>query len=486
MSTAYVALGAAGDVASILPILYGESLRGNRSTLVISSEYSPILDGVTYCDSLVYPIHYSEQLKAMNQANQSRRFSKVLSAQAYGSGSGRFTESFQKDAYVLAGKQHEFGKFPLVFDNRDFEREREMSSVIKGDKPVILYAGEGKSSPFQHAGALGHYLDNKWGKDFQIVNLSSIRAHRFYDLLGLYDRASLLICIDSGPLHLANASKVPTICLLTDKPDKWHSAIPPKSSLLSFYYSEYADKLSEIDRVIEEIPNKRRGRKIWHVYSEFWGVGDELVRNRFSSSTWNNAYQEGNWQPRPVKDNELHRDASAIGSPKKVPFINDVINKGIEEAADEDIIVLSNMDTCFAIGITDAILEEMKHVSAFTSHRYDFNSLESPLRPLEVLSGDWYCGCDLVCFTKGFWMEKKHDYPEMLTSFEAWDWIMREFIEKHGGSRWDGGMVYHKRHPSFWYRPDIKNSHPAQLYNVRVAKAWLNANNRPLNELSRR
>lgn len=224
---------------------------------------------------------------------------------------------------------------------------------------------------------------------------------------------------------------------------------------------------------------------LYHVYSDFMGSGDTYKRHHFAKRTWNEIYKEGPWVPVPIKDAELKRSSRNVGDSKTVPFIKDLLTMACSRSGPDDILVLTNADTCFARGITEALIEEVSVNISMSAHRYDFHhDLYEIYTPSQVMMGDFYVGADLFAFKKSWWIRNSPEYPDMLLGYEAWDWIMREMVHKHGGKIWYQGMIYHRSHPAYWHQSNVKRTHPSQVHNVRLAREWLTRNKIPLRELA--
>lgn len=488
MSTCLLQLGRAGDIINILGAIPLIQKKHGRITLMVSRDYADLMEGFSGCDVEVFNGPFQNINDAFCEAR--RKFKTVLISQVYGHNYGveKKTDSFCKESWRLVQQLDEFGKHPVIFDRRDFKRELKLVSRFPMDRPWILVNSNANSSPFQGAELVFNAICERFKDRFHILNLGLFRAERFYDLLALYDRATCLVTVDTGTMHLARASKVPVISMVTDNPTLWHGAVPPPNSVFNVRYGQTLTKVTEILEIIGALPIKEHAhfpRRIFHVYSKMNVNGETGRRNAFAESTWNLEYNKANWVPVPILDEQLPRSSKAVGDSRGVPFIKDLVDKASEMAQDDDLIVLTNQDTCFSVGLTEAILCEMKHVPAFSAHRHDFkHRLFEFYTPLEAIRGNWYCGCDLFCFTKGWWVANRDRYPDMFLGTEAFDWILRELIKLTGGSEWHGGMLYHEAHNAFWNHPSNKNSNPAQVHNKRVAIQFLKQHKLPLNEFS--
>jgi len=468
-------LGRAGDVVNILPAVPLLTKRFGRLSVMAARPYSDILEGVGYCDSVPFDGPFEDVPGAIAKA-KTLGHDPILVSQVYGKGVnvGRSCSSFAIESWRIIGLEAEFGKHPLVFDRRSPEREKELVKRFTDGKPMILFAGQGHSSPFQHSGHLWAELMTRFGRSHRLVDLSQARAYRFYDLLGLFDAAQVLVTIDTGHMHLARGSKVPVVALVTDSPSMWHGAPTPPAAILSMRYREYPARQGEIWEAIGRLPTpntqKRLPNRLIHVYSDYEGNGETLRRVRFAKSTWQEEYRKAQWVTVPVKDNQLGRLSGSIGDPNPVPFLKDVMAEAVKVAGPEDRIVFSNSDTAFCHGITEALIAEPGPMAA---HRHDFHRLSRMLTPYEALSGTFYPGSDLFCFTRKWWEENREIFPDMLLAREAWDYVLREMVMMKGGGNWFMPMICHEFHQSQWYQPSFKRTNRGQLWNVKLAREWL-------------
>lgn len=233
----YIQLGKTGDILSLLPLLYLDAQSGNRAGLMVSKEYAGILDGCSYVDPVIFDGQPWELDRAYAEAVATGK--EVICCQVNGppelvakfSYSPRglthaTTESFQKEAWKLAGRLHEWrNQPPLAFDRRSPEREAELLKAWPKSKKVILVSCSGASSPFPCRELLFKLLRLNFKKGYEIVDLADFKAGRIYDLLALYERAHCLVSDDSAPLHLAYACKtLPVVALVNDRPLLWNGS----------------------------------------------------------------------------------------------------------------------------------------------------------------------------------------------------------------------------------------------------------------------
>jgi hypothetical protein len=170
-----------------------------------------------------------------------------------------------------------------------------------------------------------------------------------------------------------------------------------------------------------------------------------------------------------LRDLTLSRDASVIGD-VPVPFIKDMIEAGMEAAEVNDIVVISNADIVVVTGITEKIIELCNKGGSLYSHRYDFDVLtETPKTENDFVGKEKYLGCDLFAFTKKWWAENKHIFPDMVLGRQAWDMIFRRAVMENGGYELQNA-TYHKTHTSPW---NTISNLAGNNYNLNLAYRWL-------------
>lgn len=254
----YVLLGRTGDLCAVLPFLKKED--GCR--LVVSNQHSSLLEGVSYVDCVPFDggVH---MLKEAYEWTKSK-FSAVKSLQVIGdagvvleatykpsNAQRAMASSFVKEMWRVAGKLDKWDEcWPLVFDRRSPEREAKLLAdngfARKGKfKKLILVADEGHSSPFNRKPLLWELIQGRFGKQYQVMRLP--KAERFYDLLAIYERAVMLVSIDSAPLHLARACpKLPVVALTRDEPLLWNGTPWMPQHVFYCRYSDFTDRAVEM------------------------------------------------------------------------------------------------------------------------------------------------------------------------------------------------------------------------------------------------
>lgn len=256
-------LGALGDICIMLPLFY-DIFQHNKTKpqVIVSQNYAPMFEGVTYVDPIVYPHKYDRNDKQMTQkiADFVRQYSQtkpLVFLNPIECPDGRppqTTNSFVNEFWKIAGRADEMNKFPLIFDNRDEKREKELVEKVcpDPDKPVILAALTGMTSPFPQKNDLLQLLKDAF-PDAQIVNLEDVRAERPYDLLGLFDAARVLVSVDTMHLHLSRASAVPVVAIARDYHTNWNGTPWNKRFQFHCRYGQYDQRRYELLAAIQDI-----------------------------------------------------------------------------------------------------------------------------------------------------------------------------------------------------------------------------------------
>lgn len=252
--SAIILLGRNGDLANALPIArHLFTVDGEKPLWFVHRQYLAILKGVAYVEPVPVVLDLHRVDLAMRLAKS--KAVRVINATSHGKfykGARDASYNFKAWADNGFGEHfHDLERFGLLFDNRCPERESELvTHHITGDKPVMLLSlARAKSSPFPNHALFEERIRRKWGKVFQIVDVQTVAASRIYDLLGLMDKARVLITVDTATLHLATAAPtLKTICLTNDNP-----FLASRPRYQPAFITTYSQALSSLERVHEAI-----------------------------------------------------------------------------------------------------------------------------------------------------------------------------------------------------------------------------------------
>lgn len=247
----FIQLGRNGDIILLLPALkYIADTTGMPPRLIVAQEYAAVLDGVSYVEPVPLPVHWwSGMPEARRYAESNFGGAQVL--QCYASEWGIELSQWPNFMWSMIDRTGVdmglFHSLPLVFDQRDVKRERQYLPQVKG--PYITINTAGVSSPFPHTKIVVdaiRYLDSR----IHIVNISHLRCHRIYDLLGVMDHSLGGIHIDSATLHLAHGCNRPYIAFTMDG---WTGSVPRGNCVLQVKYSQVPNALPKIADTVKQM-----------------------------------------------------------------------------------------------------------------------------------------------------------------------------------------------------------------------------------------
>jgi len=268
--------GRYGDILIAMPALrHIYETTGEKPKVLTSSKFGNVFDGVSYVDCEVVQNDLGEENGDLLNRAVAGDY-KILRWWMCGSADkdlpmGDSEVTFRGKSWALnfsiwpnyhtsiwarTGVPIELMKhLPLVFDKRDSEREQRLvNSVQKKNKknlPVLLYNFSGHSSPFAAAPEVMEEI-HRWSGKFHLVDISSFKCERIYDLLGLFDVSKILITIDTSTLHLSSASKVKTIAYLNHG---WASSVPSGNVIFKIRYKNAIKCLPSLSAFISSAIN---------------------------------------------------------------------------------------------------------------------------------------------------------------------------------------------------------------------------------------
>ena len=448
----YILTCRVGDHLILLPILYADFQAGLKVGLVVHKDYSGILDGVSYVTPIIFEGGKSDVLGALELAK--RHSSDVVVCEVSGDTATlnslgheqRLTDSFEKEIFNLAGRLKDFQKnLPLVFDRRSPERELALIQNITPKSKIkslllhkyILVDAEGKSSPFPYKNLLLELIKKRFNNgrtSFKatIVDLSTIKAERFYDLLGLYEIAVCLVACDSGPLHLAQACpNLPVVALKNDHPTYWFGSAWRSNHICSIRYADFPNRAIEMLDAIQQIgkpgsivKTNVKGHKLIHTYNTVLMNGEHSA----AKETWEREYLSGRWIATPIEAGASGRDACNLLADKiRFPMLRDAIKMACVRAKLDDLIVLTRDNVCFEAGLTERLTNEHPW--------YARRRIKDP--------ETFHPAYDLFAFTKQWWLKNHTEVPDLVFGKDRyWDRVLVEILKRNGGQELEQAVYY--------------------------------------------
>lgn len=484
MPSSFIQLGKMGDIMIVLRALrIWYERTGVKPRLIVAQDFSRLLEGVSYIERHTVPFHWWKGLGTARSYAETQFGAEATVIQCRGD-SWSIDESqwpcFHVSMWDRAGVPlSEIRTAPLVFDLRNYERESQIAAqFIAHGRPTLLYNFEGISSPLKAAADIKTEL-NQYRDRYQLVNLGPIRTPFLFDLLGLYDRAAVLVTSDTSTLHLAAASKVPVIAYTQDG---WGSSIPAQNCICEIKYREAGqsmERLREALRSPGSVPANQppivlpaRPGKIYHCFTAYQPKdADTRRRNTVAQRTW----KDQPWIEVPIKDADLPRMFREDG--RAWPYIKDLFDLATKDRDPEDIVVYTNADIHVRSDTCRQIREAMKTSQAIYGYRRDFVRLLRPLRDAEYERGENYCGSDIKAFRVGWWRANRDQMADMVLGGEAWDPMIRLLIDQTNPASRNSipNLIGHERHASFWEAAENRYRLEMQKHCLRTAHAWFTA-----------
>jgi hypothetical protein len=227
--TCIVQLGRTGDVLNIMPIA-----AATGCGLMVHEQYAAMVRGCSQIRVETWGGRLEDWQGAAKLADE--KYGRVIVTQLF---PGRacfehYTDCWAADEWARCGVP--YGGLPLTFDRRDAARERALVKRHDDGRPMLLLNVRGISGRYPEADSLAAEVRQRFGQRFNVVETPQVEP--FYDLLGLYDHAALLVTIDTATLHLCWASPVRSVQLMNDLVDPWLASRPKGNCVASLMCSE--------------------------------------------------------------------------------------------------------------------------------------------------------------------------------------------------------------------------------------------------------
>lgn len=414
----YVQLGRAGDILNLLPLLHADfKATGERQQLMVAAEYAPLLEGVGYVEPVIYDGPHYELEKAVAKARVMAK--EVVVTQVNGPAGvirehvykaagfkGAQCTSYQKESWHLAGRLKTDWDLlhPLVFDRRDKTREEALlkkHDLLKqrGQKPLLLLAAKSNSSPFPYEELLRELVTLKFSATHRVMELP--HAERIYDLLALYERAALLVAIDSAPLHLAWADRrLPVFALAQDKPILWHGSPWRPNHLWYCRYRNWPGRAMEMVEAIKSLDTRMADS----MYLTVWSAYHDRTHYPLLP------------QSLPVKIGMCGRDSgNVLMDSERHPYLRDVIRMALQRAS------------------TDSMTINLTRPNVSIPIRR--NEPRPPYFAYRITEGQYWPIVDLFSATKKFWKEVVTEMPDLVLNGDyLWSESLRVLFQQRGAS----------------------------------------------------
>ncbi len=133
-----VNLGRHGDLINVLPLAFMLSKKlGCKTKWMVGKEWASTLEGASYVEPLIFD---GTDFQLGLALQEYRGHQKLVTQANRNPDRARLTDSFAKEQWRYAGVLDELGKWPLIFDRRNSERERKLMDRVapRNNKPIVL------------------------------------------------------------------------------------------------------------------------------------------------------------------------------------------------------------------------------------------------------------------------------------------------------------------------------------------------------------
>lgn len=523
-TAAIIQLARKGDIVSALPIAWHLSRSGYRVDFHASPDFADVLEACSYVEYVPVTTHHRDVAGTAKRI--ATKYNRVLATQVDGNDlplpkdSNGCTpddgESFIVKQWVRAGWVDGvrildlFHDLPLIFDQRDAVGEA--AAVAKhlppSRLPYLLYCLKGHSSPFtavhlkpdDAAERFERWLQTTFASRFCLVNLGTIQLAKSHHLLGLLEKAAALVSIDTMPIHLAYATGTPTIVLSRNHPHYMSEARSHWRYRSTYDKANAPEVRKEMEKVLNGIAggDLSAGDNLCRMAAEVTvepliHVVDYYLSTEGTPDRRRVLQAEQTWKAMRDQDKAYSlvyhvtaRDAkrtskTLCGDTRDLPVIKDVIDFGCAaaEAAGrpDGIVFYTNSDIGLCPEAASIIRAAMANGApcAF-SRRKDVVSVNRRFTLEDLRSTPDHCGADLFAVRASFWRKHSHELPDLLISFEGWDFVCRHWMLKYNPSAQMPTAIFHERHSSFWSKPENITRHVSQQYNRKLCQEWAVAN----------
>lgn len=402
-----ICLGKFGDIFNILPLCKLLDDGGEKVGLMVAKEFEDALSGVGYVTPIIYEGPYWEVAKANEQARQ--HGVNIICVQVNGpkdevekytyqpaNQKTAVTDSFNREAWHLAGKVAWWNVAQLQFDKRNEEAEKSLMKKHPMDNPTVLFASGSSSSPFQYKELLESMVRLRFPeKQFTVIDLSTIKANRFCDLLGLFESAYCLITVDTAHLHLANAvPSLPVMAITQDQPTYWYGSAWRPQHRFYCRYSDFPKRAPEMLLAIDYLTKKSAGNLIHSYYGK--------IR------------EQGQIEEFPIQIGSVQRDSvNSLNDKERFPMLRNVIRMFLTKPSDK-VVVLTRDDNKF----------NPKKIEA-PCFGYRINKFKDGTK-------SFFPAVDLFAAEVSFWAMILPEVPDLvLDDTPIWGRILAEIFKKH-------------------------------------------------------
>lgn len=298
----FVQLASYGDLVSLFPVFKARADAGASVSVMTRPEYADIFECITYAKAIPVDILVHAPWEAEAKA-RAMGFNEVIVSQVVSNDhqGPRHWKNYQTQEWINCGMVERYHDLPLVFDNRDAAGEAAATAAhIPPDdgRPLLAYCLHGISAPYPHVEAQRAWIKERFSANYRLLELGALRLPKVYHLIALIEAADVLISTDTLAVHMAYATKTPTIVFVPDPPRAYSQSEPRAhwayfcthsqsiTELARYWISAYVtfpkSDLGRLCRSLEEMTERR----IFHAVDYTWANDDEKAKVLDAYRSW--------------------------------------------------------------------------------------------------------------------------------------------------------------------------------------------------------
>ncbi len=504
-SVCVVQLGRYGDITNVLPICLHIFNSYQKPYMMVSREFLPILDGVSYVEPFPVDLYCDQVLDGMAIAKAN--FEHVIQTQIWGRGytQEKLTDSYNREMWRMGGflKEFENEAWQPYFDQPN--PPDEAFALLDGRPLILTNLTCGASSPFPAGAQILKMVEERYGKDYQVLDVGPIRLKRVYDLEHLIRQAKVVVSIDTVLLHLVAGKKTPVVALVQSS-QPWLGSVCRGHTVARMNYAQVEANPRLVIEGVEKalkagegppwvgmgVARDRQERRIFHLVATYEEPNPaERKRKKFATDSWAEMYAQG---VIPCYYTDWKRWGQHLGAKTKLPFLKDCLEVALKAARSNDIILYTNDDIICHPDLPNQLRFYCGVFGAVAGRRCEIAFPPPP--PLTASPHEWAAqnrnemftheGRDMFAFTKRWLQAHWDELPDFYIGSTEWDNCVVIMIRRERGITsairdlkpmiWPAemplGWTAHVRHRSFWQSPVNFDKSPANIHNRSIFKEW--------------
>lgn len=442
-----VQLGRIGDLLNILPVAKSISDKTrSKINIIVHKDYAHVLARSSYVNPVLFDGSIDDVDAAVAQAK-----GMVLVPQLFSKNGLKqiTTGSWQREQYKLCGVLDQFNKTPIHLDIRDFDLEQKAFEKViskhEASIPIICANFTSYSSPFSSGCEYIRAIEDATG--LPVVDLGTLKVEPYVDLLGLLDRADLVVTVDTSTLHLLQATHTPYIAILNTE---WRQSVPRRPPVKRFWYNN-ATK----DEVAKLVSKCLRARN--------WSAAKTVVVVMDRPDVNDDRIKEARNQLLAIAKQNLAEIVLCDKWPRVAynrPYLLDALRAGLDAARSSKraAIIYINDDIQLDPRAIEYVNMKLRYVPVVTGHR----------REVPGATPVPHMGRDLIAVRSDWLASHIERIPDFVLGGPQWDlWFVR-LARTLAGIKEDKpdyfavfpecelpiGLVKHRAHQSSWTGPE--------------------------------